>query len=153
LVSNKKKPSYKNFIKVEKYWIKLFSHYDKNVFDHLYRTLAITLKWRSKYRAHLALLKDAILKETKHLRELEGYIQSWGIDSEIFHILIKQHTKDFLEMFLLLLKNIDENIHIFNMESWIFLYNSITPATENQKKLSKEILKRLKELYPERFDI
>jgi len=153
LISKEKKAHYQHFLKIENYWKRLFSHYDRRTYDHLYRTLAYTMKWKSKYKTHLALLKDAILKETKYLRELGSYVQSWGIDSEIFQILIKKNKKDFLDVFLLLLKNIDENIHIFNMDSLIFLYNSITPATEHQEKLSKKILKRLKELYPERYNI
>lgn len=152
-LSDKEAISYHDFIKVEKYWVKLFSHYNRNVFHNLYRTLAITLKWKSKYKAHLTLLKDAMLKEIKYLRELEQYVQYWGIDSKIFQILIKQNTKDFLEVFLLLLKNINESFHVFSMDSWIFLYNSIKPTNEVQKRLAKKILKRLKELYPERYNI
>lgn len=153
LITKERKALYQYFLKIENYWERLFSYYDRTTYDYLYKTLAYTLKWKSKYNSHLALLKDAILKETKHLRELGSYVQSWGIDPEIFHILIKKNKKDFLDVFLLLLKNIDENINIFNMDSWIFLYNSITPNTENQKTLSNKIFKRLRQLYPERFNI
>lgn len=151
LLSDNEKSLYQNFLKIEKYWVKLFSDYDRDVFDHLYKSLAITMTWNSKYKSHLVLLKEAIKKETRFLSELGTPIQYWFRNSDIFEILIKKNKKDFLEVFLLFLNNINENFHIIFMDTLISLYNSISPTTNIQRNLSKKILKRLEILYPEKY--
>jgi hypothetical protein len=151
LINEEKKGRYQIFLKIEKYWKLLFSHYDRKTYNILYKTLAYTLKWESKYQAYVILLKDAISRETEFLRKTKSYRHSRFLDPEIFQILFDKDKNDFLEVFYLLIKNLDENTHIYNIDSLIYLYESIKPRTKHQKKLINDISKRLHELYPEKY--
>jgi len=148
---NKEKTN--NFEKIEQYWKLLFNEYQKEVFEDLYRTLEITLTWRSKYEGHKELLKTAFDKEINYYKGAGKPVQLWEPGREIFEILRDYSDEAFLEVFYGLIKNLNENIHYFWIKDWIVTFKSIKPKTKNQRTLCSNINSILRKLYPEYLEI
>ncbi len=148
---NKKKTN--NFKRIEKYWKLLFEEYQKEVFDDLYRTLEITLKWPNKYQTHKELLKTALDKEISYYNNAQESAQLWKPDKEVFQILSTHNVNDFLEVFYFLVSKSDESIRYFCISGCIEIFKSIEPTTQKQRNLHRKVTLKLKDLYPEYLEI
>jgi hypothetical protein len=135
----------------EKYWILLFDHYGKSVFDDLYRFLEVTLKWPEKYDAHILLLKKAFVEEAKYHKGKRDVLPYWAFGYDIGEVIIKRNIEDFLEVFNFLLQTIDENMYSHSISKWIATYKSIAKVPNNSLMINRDIKRRLAELYPEKF--
>ncbi len=144
---NKEKTN--NFEKIEQYWKLLFNEYQKEVFEDLYRTLEITLTWRSKYEAHKERLKTAFDKEINYYKGVGKPVQLWEPGREIFKILRDYSDEAFLEVFYGLIKSLNENTHYFWIKDWIATFKSIKPKTKIQKTLYGNLNSILRKMYPE----
>jgi len=137
------------FDNIEKYWKLLFTKYDQQTFDDLYRTLEITLTNSAKYIEHKGLFKKALKMEIEYLRTHKIQAQLWEPGKEIFQILKERSDDDFLDVFSHLIENLNENIYYFWIKDWIAMFKSIEPTSEEKKALCAKIRSRLKELLPE----
>lgn len=139
------------FNEIEIYWKMLFEIYNKEVYDHLYNTLEITLAWPDRYNGHLFLLKKAIKMELDSLAKNNQQVNVWGVTEKMFEIVKHHSTKDFLETYLILLENIDSNlIWYYDTTKFIEIFKTIHPESDHidiYNRISQLLLMKYPDLY------
>ena len=151
-VDNDEKKNEHEFDKMECYWELLFSKYDERVFDYIYNTLEITLKWPDKYESHKELLKKAFDMQIDYYKSFEQEVRLWGPKKKILQIVKEHSTLDFINIFNYFIEKLNENIIFFSMTDWILLFKSVKSELSNDIELYKKIELRLRDLYPLDFE-
>lgn len=149
-----KKDGTSNFSKIEKYWKLLLEDYDPNVFNHIFRTLNVTLFHTDKYLEHKKFFKKAIDKQiTFHITNKQS-ASLWEPGSETFKILAEQDVNYFLEIFEFMLGKLNDatkgkiDISYYSMKDWINIFKSIIPLN-SQTNICDNISLLINDLYPE----
>jgi len=142
-----------SFGKIEEYWRLLFSEYEKEVWEELYRTLKRTILWPGRYQEHRELFEKAVSTEFDHLASQPGHQQIWGLDRDtIFKILHDRSVENFIDAFEILVGKLTEYIHYTGMSQLLPMFKAIDPTSEALRVKCQGIRKRLIELYPEDFE-
>jgi len=137
----------KLFDRIEPFWRLLSKTGDTDMHD-AYQALEITLKWPSKYREHLEVLKEAVRAETNFLKK-EGGGQCWGPRDGLAATIVKNSVRDFLEVFALILECLDETIHFYSLTDWRKHYAGIGKRSKADALLYKKIDDLLRARFPE----
>ena len=137
---------------MECYWELLFSKYDKRVFDCIYNTLEITLKWPDKYESHKELLKKAFDMQIDYYKSLGQNENLWDPRKEILQIIKEHSVLDFLDIFSYIIEKLVDNIYFFSMSDWISIFKSVKSELSDKIDLYNKIELKLRDLYPFEFE-
>lgn len=148
ILSDDQEKGTNSFPAVEKYFEALFTQYERRTADYMYMALELLLDKKSTYSKGKKLLKKLLELEAAYFKTQDDNTQLWAA-REVFDKLYAHSPEDFLEVFAVLVNNLDGKVHYYCVSDCIGLFKGL--ALKKRTPLIDSLETKLKDLYPEHF--
>lgn len=148
ILSDDQEKGTNSFPAVEKYFEALFTQYERRTADYMYMALELLLDKKSTYSKGKKLLKKLLELEAAYFKTQDDNAQLWAA-REVFDKLYAHSPEDFLEVFAVLVNNLDGKVHYYCVSDCIGLFKGL--ALKKRTPLIESLETKLKDLYPEHF--
>jgi hypothetical protein len=142
-----------NFTKVEPCFINLLLDYQERIYEWIYRTIEILIEWPDRYQSSIDLVRKAVEDEIKYLKETGDHKYIWTFPGDLIEAIKRKNIDDYLDLMDAIYSNINSQIHYSFTSSEIPFIKELVPTSDKQKEKQAKILGKLKDLYPDEFDI